>query len=142
MSGLIQLHRGSSDQFWAMQHGFTAAPLDSTTYYDGTTVMTTAAAINRMYFDRAGIINKVTVGFIVATVLGSSETSSVYLRKNNTTDYTITSGAKQDALSQYYSNLTLNMPIAAGDYLEVKWVTPAWVTNPTNVYMNTQFLLE
>jgi hypothetical protein len=54
---------------------------------------------------------------------------------NGSTDTTISSAVTNDATSAVFSNSALSIVVAAGDYIEVKWVSPTWVTNPvgTNV---------
>lgn len=73
---------------------------------------------------------------------GSNETSSLFLRLNNSTDSLISDAIINNALSTIYSITSLAIPIAAGDYVELKWVTPTWVTNPTSVRFNAVIYIQ
>jgi hypothetical protein len=64
---------------------------------------------------------------------GSTLTSSISLRLNNTTDTLISNAVLNDASYTYLSNTALSVSVVAGDYVEFKWVTPAWAANPTNI---------
>ena len=118
-------------------------PADATTYTFGTfshvTPDATGATSRRIYMPRAGIITKVDAWFYL-TGAGSSETSTLYLRKNNTTDSTITSAINL-AASYHELKTGLNITVAAGDYFEFKWVSPTWGTNPTGVNAACQIFL-
>jgi len=110
------------------------APADSTTYYSdiGFAGITTADR-QRIYIPQAGTITKAYVSVATGGTLGTTETSTLSLRLNNTTDTTITSSLANNALTVGYSNTALSIAVAAGDYIQLKWPTPAWATNPTNV---------
>jgi hypothetical protein len=108
-------------------------PLDATTYYIGSgfgNVADTAADKKRVYILKPGNITKVSLFFSNATANGTTETSSISLRLNNTTDTLLSSAV--DNSGSFASNVTLGTPITvvAGDYFELKWVTPTWATNP------------
>lgn len=67
----------------------------------------------------------------------STETSTISIRVNNTTDTTLFSTINNTATSSgtisFYQNNALNIQLAPNDYFDIKWVTPAWSTAPTNV---------
>ena len=121
-------------------------PADSTTYYMGAfgniLGLTTTADISRLYFPQAGTVVSVSGFVLVSSVLGSSETMTLSFRLNDTTDTTITSTLTMDALQVAFSNNALSIAIAQNDYCELKVVTPAWVTNPTQVYMRALIALQ
>jgi hypothetical protein len=54
------------------------------------------------------------------------------IRVNNTTDYLIESLTLANS-NRVWANDALNIPVVAGDYIEIKEVQPAWVTNPATV---------
>lgn len=124
-------------QGYTLQANFSTvvlAPADATTYYFGSGTinnLNTTAAIRRTYIPKSGTI-KAAYGFFNQTA-GSSETSTINIRLNNTTDTAITTTLTNDASPTTYSNASLNIAVVEGDYIEIKWVTPTWVTNPTNV---------
>jgi hypothetical protein len=111
-------------------------PADATTYYFGvweSKAPNTTAAFRRIYIvDRPGIITGCHV-IITASGLGSAETSTMSIRHNNTTDTTISSAITVTTSLQVFSNTGLSIAVSIGDYIEFKWVTPTWGTNPTGV---------
>lgn len=118
---------------------------DSTTYYFGSqpqATLITTADVQRVYIPSSGNISSVYVSaYNSGGVVGTGEASTLYLRINNTTDYTITSSLVLNMASSaalYYSNTTLSVPVVAGDYFEFKQTCPAWVTNPTNILYGWQ----
>ena len=109
-------------------------PADSTTYYsDYANQGVTTADRVRTYIPQSGTITKCYLSVVTAGTLGTTETSTLSIRLNNTSDTTVTSSLANDALTIGYSNTALSIAVVAGDYIQLKWVTPAWVTNPTNV---------
>lgn len=110
-------------------------PADATTYYFGlaynTTFSTTATTINKVFVPRSGKIKKVYANFNQSGVLGTAETSTVYIRLNNTTDTVISSAVKNDSTPVSVIEDGLDINVSAGDYFSIKWVTPTWATNPT-----------
>lgn len=118
----------------------TLAPGDATTYYVGVNnYSTTIASGARVIIPVSGTINTCYVTFWVAGTLSSSQTSTVSLRLNNTTDTTISSATTQSSASQTFSNTSMGLSVSAGDYIVVKWVTPTWTTNPTNLSITASF---
>lgn len=118
-------------------------PADSTTYYFGTpyTVTTgTVAANRRVYIPKAGTIKSIYLFGTCTT--GTNESVSFYLRLNNTTDTTISTTVDMSA-SPFIANVTgLSITVVAGDYFEIKEITPAWATNPTAQLVNVIVYIE
>lgn len=118
-------------------------PADSTSYYYGDFAL---ADINfadsmRVYIPRTGTVKAIYVNFAnIGT--GSNETSTIYFRYDNTTDTTISTGVKNDALVTRVSKTDLAIAVTAGHYFEIKWTTPAWATNPTNVLVSATVYIE
>ena len=117
-------------------------PADATTYYFGAfseTAPTTAAATRRIYIPRAGTIK--TADIMMNCAVGSNEACTLYLRKNNTTDTTLSSTVTFNA-SPYHELVTgLNITLSASDYIEAKLVCATFGTNPTAVYPRLLLLL-
>lgn len=118
------------------------APADSTTYY-----MSPFPALGGLPVDPTTVKVRVArTGKIVAVYLdglcatGSVESSTFSLRLNNTTDTTISSAVVFNATPYSFSNTALAIAVTAGDYINVKWVTPAWATNPTGIYITAQIV--
>lgn len=116
-------------------------PADNTTYFFGGLAFTapqTTGALRRLYFTHACTITAVILNPFVS-VASSAQNTEFYIRVNNTTDTQITTTAFQLTAAgamNVYSNLAMNIAIAAGDYIEIKMVCPLnYTTNPTGVFM-------
>ena len=120
------------------------SPADATTYFlgswDGQGFQTTGGN-RRVYIQRAGKITKADVFMVVASP-GSNETSTMSVRVNNSTDTTISSSIEANSSTEHFSNNSMSVSVAVGDYVEIKWVTPTWVTNPTGVYIKVRLFVE
>lgn len=114
------------------------SPADATTYYFGlgTTASPTSANVRRAYFPRAGTVTSIYVTFFITTLAGTTEASTISFRLNNTTDTTISAAVNNSTQFSVVSNTALSIAVAQGDYFEIKWVTPTWVTNPTGVVVS------
>jgi hypothetical protein len=108
-------------------------PADATTYYFGAFggALGTTANINRIFFLRAGTVVAAAVSMYCTT--GTNEQSTISFRLNNTTDTTISTAVDLSTTFAYVQNTALSIAVAVGDYFEIKWLTPTWVTNPTGV---------
>lgn len=117
-------------------------PADATTYYMGAFALapTTTATSRWLTIPRAGTITRIDIIiFNNGGTQGTNETSTISLRLNNTTDTTITSSFDANdaaGLVSLFNNTALSIAVAEGDHIEIKWVTPTWSTNPTNVAMD------
>ena len=118
-----------------------SSPADATTYYFGawgTSALQTTTGARRIHILRAGVL---TYGILFGlSGGGSGETSTISVRKNATTDTTITSTFATN--TQWEVGYTLSISVAVNDFVEVKWVTPSWATNPTGLYTRFTLLLE
>jgi len=117
---------------------FSGNPADSTTYFLAmsqsiTTSTASGNADTRMYIPVTGTITKCYGTATVSGTLGTTETSTVAIRLNNTTDTTVTSSLAMNTADNAFSNTGLSISVTAGDYIEYKVTTPAWATNPTAV---------
>jgi hypothetical protein len=130
---------------YCLQAGAALLPVnpDSQTYYWGGSkgeAPGTVAAIRRVYFPKAGTIKAANV-YVYAATAGSNENWSMSIRINDTTDTLIqTLGANTN--SRLWANYALAIAVVAGDYFEIKEVTPVWGTNPANVTRNGVIYVE
>jgi len=113
----------------------TSSPADGATIYFGSLpkAPTTTANISKVYIRNPGRINRAEI-YCYSGTAGTSESWSLYIRKNNTTDYLIAtiSAATNERV---FSNSAMDIPVVAGDYIEIKGVQPTWATNPaTTIY--------
>jgi len=112
-------------------------PADSTVYYNGAreSTQTTWITSGPLFVPRAGTVVELCMSVTVITTLGSAETATVVLRKNDTTDttesialiYTANTGAAQCV------NITTAFTVAQGDRISTKITTPGFTTNPIDV---------
>lgn len=109
-------------------------PADSSTMFWGSlSNPTVTSGIRRIYIPKSGRMTKVTLMQVAVTVVGSAEDISAYVRVNDTTDYLIAT-VGLSAVIRPFLNYSMNVPVVAGDYIELKMVYPAWATNPTGVF--------
>lgn len=118
-------------------------PAQNTTYCFGVsqTIITTFGTVNRYYMPRAGTLRRARIHYTVGATLGTTENSSLYFRKNNTTDTLLTSAVALNGRTYTELITGLNISMLDTDYFEFKWTTPTtWVTAPTAVTFHS--LLE
>ncbi len=120
---------------YAISFGVTedSNPADATTYYFGLSKgLTTSANTRYIYIPRTGTVRAINIsGSLTA---GSSETSTISFRLNNTTDTTIFASVNLSGGTTDITNTALGISVVTGDTFEIKWATPTWVTtNPTNL---------
>lgn len=111
-------------------------PLDSTVYYCGDGVgIGTVVGSRKLYIPQKGTIVGAYLWVNSSTQTPTTEDVVHVIRKNDTTDYTFKTQNWGTANPAYVSNYALSIPVVAGDYIAIKFTTPAWVTNPTGVYI-------
>lgn len=116
---------------------------NATTYYTGaawgSNGLTTANLGAKIYIPRAGIISKIYGTFNQSA--GSAETSNLYLRVNDTTDYLISNSINLSN-GQCPFNASLNISVSVGDFIVLKWITPTWTTKPAYISINSVILVD
>lgn len=111
-----------------------SSPADATTYYEsGIATQTSSANQARLYIPVSGMITAIYINVLATGTVGTSETSSIWIRKNDTTDTLITSNLVSSSGTTAYNNTGLGISINVGDYISLKWTTPTWVTNPGSI---------
>jgi hypothetical protein len=106
------------------------------TYYGGLYgfSFTNTEAASRVYIPVTGTITAVYLMLSNSGTAGTSETSTVSIRLNNTTDTTVSAAVVSDTGAHNYSNTALAIAVVAGDFIALKWVAPTWATNPGTCY--------
>lgn len=131
---------------YVLQGGAAAStPGDSLTYYIGNTQGNAPSSTQgnaKIYIPRTGTIKKCYLHFFNATSSGTTETSSAYIRLNNTTDTTLSTTIAHNVAMTDVNVTDLSIAVAADDYVEIKWVTPAWVTNPAGTRISVILHIE
>lgn len=116
---------------------------NATTYYSGaiwgSNGLSNAPTGAKIYIPRAGTISKIYGVFNQSA--GSAETSNLYLRVNDTTDYLIANNVNLST-GQFTFNASFNVSVTAGDFIVLKWITPTWVTKPTYISINSVILVD
>jgi len=122
------------------------SPSDSTTYYiqdqNALTGATATSALTRYYIPIDCTLKSVYLNVRVSGTLGTSETSTVSVRLNNTSNTTITSALTMDGASLYFNNTAMSLALVQGDYIDFIIATPAWVTNPTLVQIKVSAFFQ
>lgn len=117
---------------------FSSSPADAQTYFLSmsqamTTYTASGNADTRLYIPKAGTILACYGVVTVGGTLGSAGSSTLSIRLNNSSDTTVSSSIPMTSASNTFNNTGLSITVAAGDYIEYKWLTPTWGTNPTVV---------
>lgn len=130
-----------------ISQGLDGNPADSQTYYLAIGFNSTGTAgvgglaSTRFTVPFAGTI-KAAYGAFTCTA-GSSANSTVRLVINNATNVDISTTVNLNTSPVTFSNAALNTAVSAGDYIEVRWITPAWSpTNPTACKVSLSVYIE
>lgn len=125
--------------------GSLASPLDSSTYLFGSnlgiTPSTTADGRSRIPIPITGTVVKWSVKFWVSSTLGTTEDVTCDLLLNGATGFG-TILVDWDAIHVQGISGTLSQTVTAGDYINVRFVTPAWATNPAAVFAYATIVIE
>lgn len=113
-----------------------ATPADSTTIYIGGipvgTGSITTQGVNKIIVPKTGTLVRADMTIVVGGTLGSSEYSTAEVLVNGLDNGDISAMIQTNAAVQSYS-AAFAVAVVAGDYMEIKWTTPEWATNPTIV---------
>jgi hypothetical protein len=94
-----------------------------------------------IYIPAAGTITAVTLHFR-QTGLSTGENSSAWVVVNGAGGTLIVNNISNVAADRYYQNLAMSVAVAAGDRIEIHWLTPIWATNPTTVKISADIYIE
>jgi len=115
------------------------APVDGTTYFaNGHFFNPTTNALPNIKILKAGTIQAASISWWSSAT--SSESISIYIRKNDVTDYLIATVSDTSGF-KFFINLALDIAVAQGDAICLKIVCPTWATNPTNAYFDGSILI-
>jgi hypothetical protein len=134
------LNAGTTDYYTIIvnQGGFN--PADSVTYYIGQGGYAPSTTVNtrNVSIPFTSTLTNVTINSGAANA-ASTENSTVSFRLNNTTETTLSSvvkfsggNAQSNGATLTYNISGLSISVNAGDFFEIKVVSPIWVTNPTS----------
>lgn len=133
LTGVISSHSHASSGglgYAINVQALTSSPADGATVYFGMLpkAPVTVANTSKVYIRKAGTI-KIAEIYCYSGTAGTAESWSLYIRKNNTTDYLIAT-LSVSTNERVFSNTGLSIAMSAGDYFEIKGVQPTWATNP------------
>ncbi|MCC6679858.1 MAG: hypothetical protein IT445_03050 [Phycisphaeraceae bacterium] len=121
----------------------------STTYYMGDYLAgngNTNEAYARAYLPSAGRVMSVSLLVHNLSTTASEELATIYLRKNNTTDYEITAALDFDDAAVAYRAVidvsSQNIDLLASDFFNLKIVTPAWSVAPAAARVTAHLLIR
>lgn len=119
-----------------------ATTTDAQTLYWGSMLVAPSATANRwrIYIPKAGTIKAVYI-YSYATTAGSNEAWAMNIRLNNTTD-TLVQSLSAATNDRVWSNTSLSIAVAQGNYIEIKEVCPTWATNPATVTRSAVIYIE
>lgn len=120
----------------------TSSPTDAQTIYFGglPRAPTATAATSKIYIRKAGTI-KIAEIYCQSGTAGTNEAWVISIRLNNTTDTQIASLSVNTG-ERIWSNTSLSIAVAIGDYIEIKSVNPTWATNPLTTIFGGYVYIE
>ncbi len=90
---------------------------------------------------KAGILTIAEVICDAQTVVGSNENWSMYVRVNNAAD-TLIQTVGSNTNPRIWTNSSLAISLAAGDYIEIKMINPTWATAPQGCFLGGYVYIE
>ena len=141
-SQLGHTHDSSGLGYTLSVQALTSSPADSTTIYFGNLpkAPTTTANTSKIYIRKAGTI-KIAEIYCYSGTAGSAESWSLYIRKNNSAD-TLIATLSVSSSERVFSNTSLAIAVAVGDYIEIKAVNPLWSVNPLTTIFGGYLYIE
>ncbi len=121
---------------FAFRRSLTLAPADSTTYYfglDGLAPTVTVGAHRALRMPAASTVVAAEVVVNVGGTLGTTEDVPVNIYNVTQTSAVLIANGDWDQVERVHRNVALSIALAATDEFLIQFVTPAWVTNPTDV---------
>lgn len=120
----------------------TSSPTDAQTVYFGNLpkAPVTGQGTSRVYIRKAGII-KIAEIYCQSGTAGTNEAWVLSIRLNNSGDTQIASVSLNTA-ERVWSNTSLSIAVAAGDYIEIKSTNPTWATNPLTTIFGGYVYIE
>jgi hypothetical protein len=121
------------DKGYTIQNQFlTGTWANSTTYYWGMqpAAVATTAGYRKTYIQKGGTIRAADI-YIYSGTAGSNTAWPIYIVKNGDTGQTNAIGSVSAAANErHWSNTSLNIAVAAGDYIEIMSITGLIPTKP------------
>ncbi|MEY2869623.1 MAG: Nitrincola phage [Bacteroidota bacterium] len=130
-------------------HASNVNPADATNYYVGVAdAPSTTSKDASIIIPVTGNIKSIGISSVIYTTLGTAENSTFSVRVlsggiNGTAIETLLTNTYKLNATYNSTILTgLNISVNAGDAIEIKWLTPTWVTNPTGVRLKFNLFIR
>jgi hypothetical protein len=149
----------SSTQLWKnKQIGYTLlftaganlliSPADATTYYFGSGRNSIYTPDHAVIIPKAGTLKSISFFHVVNSTLGTAENSTLSVQVRNT-GYSGSVSTTTQITNTYKFNSTynstmftgLNIDLPEGCAVDIKWLTPTWVTNPAQIQINATLFI-
>jgi hypothetical protein len=118
-------------------------PADATTYFFGARYYAApgTGSDHGIYIPRAGTLSAVALEVFTLGTLGSSTTSTISIYYNGGASLTTVSSSVTCNTTLFVATPGVTLTVAVGDRVELRWVTPTWATNPTQVALHASLYI-
>ena len=122
---------GSSSSVYTIAvQALTSSPADNVVVYFGMNPVapSTTAGQSKIYIRKTGYIVGAEI-YTYSTTAGTAQPWNLSVYKNGATGYLIQDLSLATS-ERIFTNWSLNLPVAAGDYVQIRSRQPGWSTNP------------
>jgi hypothetical protein len=124
------------------------SPADATTYYFGSGRNSIYTPDHAVIIPKAGTLKSISFFHVVNSTLGTAENSTLSVQVRNT-GYLGSVSTTTQITNTYKFNTTynstmftgLNIDLPEGCAVDIKWLTPTWVTNPAQIQINATLFI-
>jgi hypothetical protein len=124
------------------------SPADATTYYFGSGRNSIYTPDHAVIIPKAGTLKSISFFHVVNSTLGTAENSTLSVQVRNT-GYSGSVSTTTQITNTYKFNSTynstmftgLNIDLPEGCAVDIKWLTPTWVTNPAQIQINATLFI-
>lgn len=124
------------------------SPADATTYYFGSGRNSIYTPDHAVIIPKAGTLKSISFFHVVNSTLGTAENSTLSVQVRNT-GYSGSVSTTTQITNTYKFNTTynstmftgLNIDLPEGCAVDIKWLTPTWVTNPAQIQINATLFI-
>jgi hypothetical protein len=124
------------------------SPADATTYYFGSGRSSIYTPDHAVIIPKAGTLKSISFFHVVNSTLGTAENSTLSIQVRNT-GYSGSVSTTTQITNTYKFNTTynstmftgLNIDLPEGCAVDIKWLTPTWVTNPAQIQINATLFI-
>lgn len=125
------------------------SPADATTYYFGSGRNSIYTPDHAVIIPKAGTLKSISFFHVVNSTLGTAENSTLSIQVRNT-GYSGSVSTTTQITNTYKFNTTynstmftgLNIDLPEGCAVDIKWLTPTWVTNPAQIQINATLFIS